>query len=109
MIPTINSYTLAQHIPNAQLILYPDSGHGAHFQYPDLFVKHAALFLDAYASRASALFDQGAQSIPLWKIYHPVDAFTANDKQGITHAQPGIYSRVMTQFSIGGLFPDVTK
>ena len=47
MIPTINSYTLSQHIPNAQLILYPDSGHGAHFQYPELFVMHATLFLDA--------------------------------------------------------------
>lgn len=47
MIPTINSYTLSQHIPNAQLIIYPDSGHGAHFQYPELFVKHATLFLDA--------------------------------------------------------------
>jgi pimeloyl-ACP methyl ester carboxylesterase len=45
MIPTINSYILAQHLPNAQLILYPDSGHGALFQYPELFVEHASLFL----------------------------------------------------------------
>ena len=27
MIPTINSFTLSQHITNAQLIIYPDSGH----------------------------------------------------------------------------------
>jgi pimeloyl-ACP methyl ester carboxylesterase len=32
MVLTINSFTLAQHIPNAQLIVYPDSGHGAHFE-----------------------------------------------------------------------------
>ena len=45
MIPTINSYILAQHLPNAQLILYPDAGHGSLFQYPALFVEHASLFL----------------------------------------------------------------
>jgi pimeloyl-ACP methyl ester carboxylesterase len=47
MNPTINSFTLSQRIPNAQLIVYPDSGHGALFQYPELFVVHAKLFLDA--------------------------------------------------------------
>src|SRR5262245_31402879 len=46
MVPTINSYILAEHLPNAQLIVYPDSGHGALFQYPDLFVSHVARFLD---------------------------------------------------------------
>lgn len=45
MIPAINSYILAQHLPDAQLILYPDSGHGSLFQYPELFVEHASLFL----------------------------------------------------------------
>jgi pimeloyl-ACP methyl ester carboxylesterase len=47
MVPTINSYYLAQHIPAAQLIVYPDSGHGSLFQYPELFVADAARFLDA--------------------------------------------------------------
>jgi pimeloyl-ACP methyl ester carboxylesterase len=46
MVPTINSFTLQQHIPNAQLVVYPDSGHGSHFQYPETFVAHAAGFLD---------------------------------------------------------------
>jgi len=47
MVPAINSFTLCQHIPNAQLIIYPDSGHGALFQYPDLFVAHTTIFLDS--------------------------------------------------------------
>src|ERR1700681_2651657 len=47
MVPTINSFTLSQNIPNAQLIIYPDAGHGALFQVPELFVAHATLFLDA--------------------------------------------------------------
>ncbi len=46
MIPTINAYHMAQNIPNAQLFIYPDAGHGAQFQYPERFVKHAIQFLD---------------------------------------------------------------
>ncbi|MCY9692684.1 alpha/beta fold hydrolase [Paenibacillus alginolyticus] len=46
MIPTINSYIVSQRIPNAQLIIYPDSGHGFLFQYPDLFAEHVSMFLN---------------------------------------------------------------
>jgi pimeloyl-ACP methyl ester carboxylesterase len=53
MIPTINSYTLSQRIPQAQLIIYPDSGHGALFQFPELFVAHGDLFLDGAAANLS--------------------------------------------------------
>jgi pimeloyl-ACP methyl ester carboxylesterase len=35
------------HIPGAQLIVYPDSGHGSLFQYPELFVGDVGHFLDA--------------------------------------------------------------
>lgn len=45
MIPTINSWYLAQNIPNAQLFIYPDAGHGAQFQYPERFLGHATQFL----------------------------------------------------------------
>ena len=47
MLPTINSYILSQHIPAAQLVIYPDSGHGSLFQYPRLFVDEVSRFLDA--------------------------------------------------------------
>jgi pimeloyl-ACP methyl ester carboxylesterase len=47
MVPTLNSYHMAQAIPKAQLIIYPDSGHGSQYQYPELFLSHAKTFLDA--------------------------------------------------------------
>jgi pimeloyl-ACP methyl ester carboxylesterase len=46
VIPTINSYHLYQHLPDAELWLLPDSGHGAHFQYPARFARQVAEFLD---------------------------------------------------------------
>lgn len=46
MIASINSFYLGQNIPNAQVMYYPDAGHGAHFQCPDRFLKHALQFLD---------------------------------------------------------------
>lgn len=46
MIDTINSWHMVQNIPNARLIVYPDAGHGAQFQYPERFLKHAVQFLD---------------------------------------------------------------
>jgi len=49
VLPAVNSFILADKIPNAHLIAYPDSGHGAYAQYHDLFVKQTNLFLDALA------------------------------------------------------------
>ncbi|WP_436103142.1 alpha/beta fold hydrolase [Pararhizobium sp. LjRoot238] len=37
---------MVQNLPNAQLIVYPDAGHGAQFQYPERFLKYAIQFLD---------------------------------------------------------------
>ena len=45
IIYSVNSSILQRHLPNAQLILYPDAGHGSQYQYPDRFVQHVSLFL----------------------------------------------------------------
>jgi pimeloyl-ACP methyl ester carboxylesterase len=47
MVPTVNSFILQQKLPDARLILFPDSGHGAHFQFPEEFAEAAARFLAA--------------------------------------------------------------
>ncbi|KWH18666.1 alpha/beta fold hydrolase [Burkholderia multivorans] len=45
MIPTANSFVLAQGLPNATLIVYPNSGHGALFQYAQTYVAHVTELL----------------------------------------------------------------
>ncbi|MFD8867233.1 alpha/beta fold hydrolase [Streptomyces sp. NPDC059590] len=45
MIPTGNSWLLAQHLPNARVRIYPDSGHGFLFQWPEEFAKLVHSFL----------------------------------------------------------------
>ncbi|MFT9639686.1 alpha/beta fold hydrolase, partial [Alcaligenes phenolicus] len=55
IIPTAHSVTLQQHLPNAQLVIYPDAGHGSIYQYPERFVAHAIQFLnEGPAGMASA-------------------------------------------------------
>src|SRR6202451_2071247 len=58
IIPTVNSYILQEHLPNAQMIVYPDANHGSFYQYPELFVSEADRFL------ASVLQDGDANLRP---------------------------------------------
>ena len=46
MVPAINSFELFEQLPNAKLILYPDSGQGALFQYSEEFVREGLQFLE---------------------------------------------------------------
>ena len=46
VIPTINSYHLYQHLPNAELMLLPDANYGSHFQYTARFGRRVIDFLD---------------------------------------------------------------
>jgi pimeloyl-ACP methyl ester carboxylesterase len=45
MVPTTNSVDLANRLPNADLVIYPDAGHGGIFQFHDQFVEKALAFL----------------------------------------------------------------
>jgi pimeloyl-ACP methyl ester carboxylesterase len=46
VVAPINAFLLAQHLPDAQLVMYPDASHGAQSQHAEVFLEHARLFLD---------------------------------------------------------------
>ncbi|MBK7613717.1 MAG: alpha/beta hydrolase [Burkholderiales bacterium] len=45
MVPTTNTHDLARRLPNSQLIIYPDAGHGGAFQFHADFVRSTLEFL----------------------------------------------------------------
>ena len=53
MIPVSNSFRLVEMLPNAVLLVYPDSGHGSLFQFHESFTRHAAAFLSGDAASAA--------------------------------------------------------
>jgi phenylpyruvate tautomerase PptA (4-oxalocrotonate tautomerase family) len=46
--------------------------------------------------------------MPLWKIYHPVDKFSADDKQAIAEKITSIY-RILPKFYVAVVFQEVAK
>lgn len=46
MTPAYSSYVMSQRIPAAELVLYPDAGHGFLFQHAARFSRHVAGFLN---------------------------------------------------------------
>jgi len=53
MIPVLNSYSLAENLPNAVLLVYPDSGHGSLFQFHESFTRHVTAFLASESASAA--------------------------------------------------------
>ncbi|HEX7821812.1 MAG TPA: alpha/beta hydrolase, partial [Sphingobium sp.] len=47
MVPSVNSADLARRLPNAELVLYEDAGHGGIFQHHQAFVETARAFLES--------------------------------------------------------------
>ena len=46
VIMPINAFLLAEHLPSAQLIMYPDASHAGQSQHAETFLEHAKLFLN---------------------------------------------------------------
>jgi pimeloyl-ACP methyl ester carboxylesterase len=45
VVPSYASFAMTQALPNARLLIYPDSGHGFLFQYPQDFADEVLRFL----------------------------------------------------------------
>ena len=45
VVAPINARILAEHLANAQLVVYSDSSHGAQYQHAQLSLEHMKLFL----------------------------------------------------------------
>jgi pimeloyl-ACP methyl ester carboxylesterase len=61
VVPPINGFILAEHLPNAQLIVYSDSSHGAQYQHAKIFLEHVKLFLSDGDSPVRAPVDGGSK------------------------------------------------
>jgi len=55
LVPTSRSWEMAVKIPNAQLSIYPKSGHGFLYQYAELVAQHINLFLDGFGDATPKL------------------------------------------------------
>lgn len=45
--------------------------------------------------------------MPLWKIYHPVGAFSPEQKKGLSEAITALYARGLPKFYVGVVFQEV--
>ena len=54
MIPTVNAWLMARHLPDARVRVYPDSGHGFLFQWPVEFAEMVTSFLTQPSERKPA-------------------------------------------------------
>jgi pimeloyl-ACP methyl ester carboxylesterase len=49
VVMAISVFLVEQHLPEAQLVIYPDANHGAALTAAEVFLEHARLFLNGEA------------------------------------------------------------
>ena len=66
VVDPINALILAERLPDAQMIVYPDSSHGAMYQHAPTFLAHVNLFLNSANSQSTqpALGSMKSKGVP---------------------------------------------
>jgi hypothetical protein len=62
MLPTPNTLDMARRLPNNELVIYPDTGHGGIFQFHEQFVEKALEFLANYPEKAVGVHQSAGRS-----------------------------------------------
>jgi len=65
VVAPINALILVEHLPNAQLIVYSDSSHRAHYQHARTFLQHVNLFLSEENAAVSQMKPNALRSVAL--------------------------------------------
>jgi pimeloyl-ACP methyl ester carboxylesterase len=63
VVPPISAFMLAEHLPNAQLIVYSDASHGAQYQHAKIFLEHVKLFMTSETEVHTALVARRAEGL----------------------------------------------
>lgn len=63
VVAPINALILVEHLPNAQLIVYSDSSHGAYCQHARTFLQHVNLFLSEENAAVSQMKPNALRSV----------------------------------------------
>ena len=71
MVPTKNTVDLDRRLPNSQLVLYPDAGHGGVFQFHADFVKRALEFLRGTVMKAFVVERYGKDGLRAADVPEP--------------------------------------
>ena len=71
MVPTKNTVDLARRLPNSQLVIYPDAGHGGMFQFHEEFVKRALEFLERTVMKAFVVEQYGKDGLRAAEVPEP--------------------------------------
>jgi hypothetical protein len=71
MLPTPNTLDMARRLPNNELVIYPDAGHGGIFQFHEQFVEKALEFLANSAASSNVCLVRSLRLRRWLRVHRP--------------------------------------